>query len=84
MLQFAGLSTSSADTMEYNIKVLMIDTRDLTLFYQQMNNVTIVKGIHESANKESKERCDFGMHSSLIRQLEYSSDVYRKLTLGKV
>jgi hypothetical protein len=88
-----------------NIDILMIDSHDITSFYQEMNamlsqqkegssnvnsgndndyKVSSFKNIHESANAEVNHNCDFGIHSELIRQIKYSSNVYRRLTWGAV
>jgi hypothetical protein len=111
MLHFARSSLSSssfASSAELeNIKVLMIDTSDLTSLYNQMNTMAkermsknmfldgnrghqrwvvgpLVKGIGRTTNKERVQICDFGIHSALIRQIRYSSEVYRNLTLGEI
>jgi hypothetical protein len=113
MLHFARSSLSSSSSSfassaeRENIKVLMIDTKDITSLYNQMNTMAkermmknmildgnsghqqvvvepLVKGIGRTANKERVQICDFGIHSALIRQISYSSEVYRNLTMGGI
>jgi len=65
-----------------NVQVLTLDTKDLSGFLETPSLQSDFNVTSMLQNPEKKTKCDFGITSSIIRELAPSIGVYRNLTRG--